>query len=155
MTMLVKPRLAGMILSAINTFPVIAQDDLTWDNLGTLKLGNRIGIIQSDRRWVEGRFAGFSDSGISIRADQLITIRKAKVILVCLRPRARRSLRVIVGTAIGAGAGVLLTATVGQRLRNEGQNVPASAWIAGGAAVGAGVGALRGGRYGAVYLRSQ
>jgi hypothetical protein len=153
--MSIKPELAGMILSTMIAFPAFAQDDLTWDNLATLKLGNRIGIIQSDMRWVEGRFAGFSDSGISIRADQSITIRKGKVILVYRRPRTRRSLRVVIGAAIGVGGGVLLTATVGQRFRNEGQNVPAGTWIAGGAAVGAGVGALSGGRYEAVYLRSQ
>lgn len=152
--MSIKMRLTGTILLAIIALPAIAQNQPTWENLATLKLGNRIGIIQSDMRWVEGQFAGFSDSGISIRADQPITIRKAKVILVYRCPRARRSLRVVIGAAIGVGAGVLLNGTVGQRFRNEGQDVPASAWISGSAAVGAGVGALTGGTFQTVYVRS-
>ena len=56
-------------------------------------------------------------------------------------------MRALIGSAIGVLAGAILTGTVGNRFRNEGQEVPAGLWIAGGAGIGAAVGALAGGGY--------
>lgn len=151
----IKRQLTPAILVAMMAVPAFAWDDRTWDNLATLKPGDRIGAIQSDLKRVEGRFAGFSDSGISIRGDQMATVAKEKVVRVYRRPRTRRSLRVVIGAAIGTGAGVLLNQTAGTRFRNEGQDVPSGAWIAGAAGIGAGIGALSGGGYRTVYQRSK
>jgi hypothetical protein len=148
-------QMAAVILSAIIAAPALAQREHSWANLETLKFGDRIGIIQSDLKRLEGRFAGFSDSGISIRTDQTTTVEKENVVSVYRRPRTRRTLRAVVGAAIGAGVGVLLSRTVGDRFRNEGQEVPSGAWIGGSSAIGAGVGALSGGGYRTVYLRSK
>ena len=71
--------LALLLLSACLASPAFSDDDRSWTNLGQLRPEERIGIIQSDQKRVEGRFAGFSDSGISIRADQVTTVPKANV----------------------------------------------------------------------------
>jgi hypothetical protein len=153
--MSIKLQSAAVILSVIMTAPAYAQDDRNWTNLGTLKSGDRICVIQSDAQRVEGLFVEFSDSGISIRTGQATVIARDRVVRVYRQPRTRRSLRAVVAAAIGVAAGVMLSSTVGQRFRNEGQDNPAAAWIAGGAALGAGVGALTGGGSRTVYRRSK
>ncbi len=153
--MSIKLQAAAVILSVSMASPAFAQDDRNWTNLGTLKSGDRIGVIQSDARRVEGFFVEFSDSGISIRTDQATVIARDRVVRVYRQARTRRSLRAVVGAAIGVAAGVVLSSTVGQRFRNEGQDNPAAAWIASGAAIGAGVGALTGGDSRTVYRRSK
>jgi hypothetical protein len=81
-------------------------------------------------------------------------VSKENVVRVYRRPRATRGIRALIGGAIGAIAGIVLTGTVGERFRNEGLDVPAGAWIAGGAAISAGIGALTGGGYETIYQRS-
>ena len=151
--MSIQRTLALLLFSACITSPAFSDDDRSWTNLGQLRPEERIGVIQSDQKRFEGRFAGFSDSGISIRADQVTTVPKENVIRVYRRPRAGRALRIGVGAAIGLAAGAVLNATVGQRFRNEGKDI-AGALIGGGAAIGAGIGALSGGGNRTIYRRS-
>src|SRR4051812_45346795 len=143
----------AIILAAALAIPAVARDESQWSALTTLKPGARIGIIQADLKRIEGRFENFTDSTLTLRADREIIVPKESVVRVYRRPRTRRSIRAVAGGAIGAIAGAVLTGTVGDRFRNEGQDVPAGAWIAGGAAIGAGVGALTGGGYRTVYRR--
>ena len=96
-----KHRMAAVILAAIIASPAFAGDDRSWANLGTLKPGDRIGVIQSDRKRIEGRFTGFADSGISVRADRETTVPKESVIRVYRRPRMRRPFRAAIGAAFG------------------------------------------------------
>jgi hypothetical protein len=149
-----KSRLSIILLAGLMAVPVFAFDDSSWSGLGRLKPEDRIGIIQADQKRIEGQFAGFSDSGVSIRAGQVTTVPKENVIRVYRRPRVRRGLRIAIGAGIGLAAGAVLSATVGQYLRNEAHDNPAGVWIACGAAAGAGLGALSGGGYQTVYQRS-
>jgi hypothetical protein len=149
-----KRNLTALILAAVFASPTFAGGYTQWDNLRELRRGQRIGVVQSDLTLVEGRFEAFSGSAISLRADREILVEKDKVIRVYRRPRGSRGLRALIGGAIGIAAGIVLTATVGDRYRNEGQDIPAGLWVAGGAGIGAAVGALTGGGYKTVYQRS-
>ncbi len=128
----------ALILAAALAAPALAADHGAWSNLGTLKPGTRIGIIQSDMKRVEGVFEGFTDSGISVRTDRDMNLRKEDVVRVYRRPRVNRPIRIAAGAAIGAVGGVILSRTAGTRFRNEGQDVSDGAFIGGGVGIGAG-----------------
>jgi hypothetical protein len=142
----------ALMLAAVIAVPIFAADSSAWTNLGTLKPGTRIGIVQADMKRVEGSFEGFTDSGISVRTDRDVTLRKEDVVRVYRRPRVSRPVRAAVGAAIGAAGGAILNNTAGARFRNEGQDV-AGAFVGGGVGIGAAIGALSGGGYQTVYRR--
>ena len=146
-------RSAIAILAGVLTLPAFAADSGLWFNLGSLERGERIGIIQSDQKRIEGRFEHFSGSAITLRTSQFVTLPKSDVVRVYRRPRTHRKIRALIGGAVGALAGALLTSTAGDRFRNEGQDVPAGLWIAGASGIGAGIGAATGGGYETVYRR--
>ena len=86
-------RQLALILAAALAGPALAADNSAWTNLSTLKPGTRIGIIQSDMKRVEGFFEGFTESGISVRTDRDVTLRKEEVVRVYRRPRVNRPIR--------------------------------------------------------------
>jgi hypothetical protein len=151
--MLSKPWRAPAILIAVLTLPLFGADKALWSNLGSLKPGDRIGIVRSDQTHIEGRFESFTASAIAVRTDQVVTVANNDVVRVYRRPRISRPWRALIGGAIGVAAGVLLDQTVGTFFRNEGHDVASGAWIAGGAGIGAGIGALTGGGSSTVYQR--
>jgi hypothetical protein len=70
------------------------------------------------------------------------------------RPRLSRTIRTLLGAAIGLGAGAIVNATLGARFANEGRDITAVT-LGGGAAIGAGIGAISGcGRDRLIYQRS-
>jgi hypothetical protein len=142
-----------LILAAALAGPALAADTSSWTNLSALKPGTRIGIVQSDMKRVEGLFEGFTESGISVRTDRDVTLRKEEVVRVYRRPRVNRPIRIAAGAAIGAVGGAILNSTVGTRFRNEGQDLSDAAFIGGGVGIGAAIGALSGGGYHTVYQR--
>ena len=150
-----KRRSAAALLAAVLTLPAFGADISMWSNLEGLRQGDRIGVVRSDQTRIEGRFQGFTEAAVSLRADQILTLPRDNVVRVYRRPRTRRALRALIGGAIGVVAGAVLTNTAGDRFRNEGQDVPAGAWIAGAAGIGAGIGALSGGGYHTVYKRAR
>lgn len=145
---------AAVLLLSLAAPSSFARDNSQWTNLEVLKPGQRIGIVQSNLKRVEGRFERFTESAITLRADQEITVPQENVIRVYRKPRANRTLRAILGAGIGVAGGAILSATAGERFRNEGRDVPAGAIIGGGAGIGAGLGALSGGGYQTIYRRS-
>lgn len=139
---------------ALFEMQAIAMDLSQWDNLGALNPGDRIGIVQMNQKRIEGRYVRTTEDAITIEADQELTVAKQDVVRVYRRPGLRRIHRTIIGAAAGVAAGAILSATVGDRFRNEGASVPAGAWVGGGVAIGAGIGALSGGSYHEIYRRA-
>ena len=148
-------RMTALILLGLALLPGLSGAAASdWATLQALKPGQMIGIIQSDQKRVEGPLEQVTESAITLRTGGEVTVPKENVIRVYRKPRANRLLRVAIGAAIGVAAGAILSGTAGERFRNEGQDVPAAAWIGGGAGMGAGVGALTGGGYQTLYQRS-
>jgi hypothetical protein len=130
-----------------------ASNNADWENVTSLKPGEKVGVIQTNQKRVEGRFQFATESGITIRADREITVPKTEVVRVYRHGGHSRTTKALIGAAIGVAAGGILYGTVGDRFRNEGQDVSAGLWIGGGAGIGAGIGALLGGHDQTLYRR--
>ena len=100
---------AAILLLCITAPASFGQDVSQWQNLGRLKPGQSIGVIQSDLKRVEGRFENVTESGITLRANEVVTVPQEKVIRVYRKPRVKRVFRAAVGTGIGAVVGAILT----------------------------------------------
>ena len=144
--------LASSLLVAF-AWPGWAADDSKWTGVQSLRPGDRIGIIQSNQKRVEGEFRNATESSVTIQADRETTIAQDDVIRVYRRPHVSRSMRALIGGAVGLAGGAVVNATAGERFRNEGGDITAGALL-GGAAIGAGIGAITGGGYKTVYRKT-
>jgi hypothetical protein len=132
----------------------LAADSEDWAKVQSLREGDRIGIIRADMKRVEGSFVGASESSIVILGDAQMTLSKDDVVRVYQRRKVGRLGRSAIGAAVGVAAGAIVNATLGERFRNEGRDLGTVAVYGGGAAIGAGLGALSGGGDDTVYRRS-
>ena len=143
---------AAILAATVFSVSAAAKQD-EWTSLNKLRPGDQIGLIQTDQRRLNGRFQSANESSITLLMDREVTVQKADVLRLYRRSGLSRLTRALIGAAAGIAAGAILTATVGQRFTNEGQDTPAAAWIAGGVGVGAGVAALTGSGYKTIYAR--
>jgi hypothetical protein len=132
-----------------------AEDASQWSSVQSLRKGDRVGVIQADRKRVEGRFESATDARITLGADQEISLEKAQVVRVYRPARHGRVFGVVVGGAIGVAAGGVADGTLGQRFRNEIDRPARGLMTAGGGAVGAGIGAAVTGGYRTIYQRAK
>jgi hypothetical protein len=145
-------KIAVLLLAAQAGF---AQDTSQWSSVQSLRKGDRVGVIRSDRKRVEGRFESATDARIIVQADQLVTLEKREVVRVYRPARHSRVFGLVLGGAIGVAAGGVADGTLGQRFRNEGDSPARGLITAGGAAAGAGIGAAVTGGYRTVYQRAK
>jgi hypothetical protein len=150
--MTLRLKIAVLLLTAQAGF---AEDASQWSRVQSLRKGDRVGVIQTDRKRVEGRFESATDARITLQADQLITLEKAEVVRVYRPARHGRGFGVVLGGAIGVAAGGVAVGTIGQRFRNEGDSPERGLITAVGGAVGAGIGAAVTGGYRTVYQRAK
>lgn len=131
------------------------QDTSQWSSVQALRKGDRIGVIQADRKRVEGRFESATDARITLQADQLITLEKTGVVRVYRPARHGRVFGAVLGGAIGVAAGGVTDGTLGQYFRNESDGPARGLITAAGGAAGAGIGAAVTGWYRTVYQRTK
>jgi len=143
--------MAALVLAAASL--VSAADTADWGNLRELKKGERIGVIRSDMKRIEGKFESATETAIVVMDDQPVTLSKESVVRVYRRPRMNRGIRTVVGAAIGTAAGAVVDGTLGAYMRNESSGPDAGLITGLGAAAGAGVGAASGGGYRTIYQR--
>jgi hypothetical protein len=129
----------------------LAQDTSQWSSVLMLRKGDRVGVIQTNRKRVEGRFESATDARITLLAQQQITLEKAEVVRVYRPARHSRVFGAVLGGAIGVAAGGVADGTVGQYFRNETGGTPKGLITAAGGAAGAGIGAAVTGGYRTVY----
>jgi uncharacterized protein YcfJ len=132
-----------------------AEDTSQWSGVQSLRKGDRVGVIQADRKRVEGRFESATDARITLRADQEISLEKAQVVRVYRPARHSRVFGAVVGGAIGVAAGGVTDATLGLRFRNEGAGPERGLITAVGGVAGAGIGAAVTGGYRTIYQRAK
>jgi hypothetical protein len=97
-----------MVLLAL---PALAQTT-SWENLRQLNPGQKIVVVQRDRKSFTGSFAGVSNDSVSLNAREgSKTVARANVLRVS-RHGGKRSRNALIGAAIGGGAGLAVGATV-------------------------------------------
>ncbi len=136
----------------------LAQDpkqDAQWTNVQALRKGDRVGVIQSNQKRVEGTFDSATADRITLQADQQITVEKSDVVRVYRPARHSRVFGLVVGGAIGVAGGAVVDGTVGQYLRNEHPGPAQGVITAIGGGAGAGIGAAVTGGYRTVYRRAK
>ena len=139
----------GIVLSALVPglgFAQTAQD--SWDNLKTLRVGEKIQVVDQRLKSLTGTFVGVTEEAISFQVGQdSVTVQREDVLRVTCRERSRRGRNALIGLGIGAAAGaagmvIALEKTTNGPVYYDGE---AAAQIASGAilvgGIGAGVGA--------------
>jgi len=121
----------------------------SWGNLQQLRAGQRIEVVQMNLKSLQGTFLSFSEEAISLRVGKdEVGVQREEVFRVSLRKKSKRLRNVLIGLAIGAGAGVAAVEICAQASSGFspclGQDFRAIAYavlVPVGGAVGAGVGA--------------
>jgi hypothetical protein len=129
---------------------LLAADPSQWSAIRELKHGDRVGVIQTDMKRIEGRFDSATDDAITVDG---VSVPKDRVVRVYRRPKLNRVARIVIGGALGAAAGGVVDGTFGTYLRNEAHGPGAGAITAISAGVGAAIGAGTGGSNHTIYRK--
>ncbi len=87
--------------------PQAAAVETGWSNLQQLRVGQRIEVVDTNLKKLKGTFLSFSEEAISLRVKkQEVAVQREDVFRVSLREKSKRLRNVLIGLAIGAGAGV-------------------------------------------------
>jgi len=105
------------MVAALAASGVFGADLANWKNLDALKAGDRVGVIQGNQKRLEGRFEAVTDAGITVDSK---TIAKDRVVRIYRPDGMNRGTRALIGAAVGAAVGVVITQTAGRRFANEG-----------------------------------
>ena len=131
-----------ILLIAPARTPAQSSED-SWDNLGQLRPGQRIEVVDMKLNSRHGAFTGYSEEAISLRTGQNeVAIPRADVLSVKNRKSSHRGRNALLGLVIGAAGGLAVGAVVGATFHEEGETgVFVLVFTPIGAGVGAGVGA--------------
>ncbi len=111
-----------------------------WNNLQQVRAGQRIEVVDTNLKKYKGTFLSFSEEAISLRVKkQEVGVQREDVFRVSLRGSPKRSTSALVGAAIGALAGLALSAVAPETECGRGCMMGMATVM--GAGVGAGVGA--------------
>ncbi len=96
--------------------PQAAADETGWSNLQQLRVGQKIEVVDTNLKKYKGTFLSFSEEAISLRVKkQEVAVQREDVFRVSLRGKSKRLRNVLIGMAIGAGAGAALAAAENSR----------------------------------------
>ncbi len=134
--------LAALILAPHMTLAQAVPDD--WDNIGRLKAGRRIQVVDMKLKATEGRFLRYSDAGIVVRTHAgEVLIPRANVFSIKDRESSHRGRNTLIGLGAGAAAGLTIGAIKGKTYHETGETpVFVAVWTPIGAGIGAAVGAV-------------
>ena len=120
----------------------------SWDSLKQLRPGEKIEVVDKSMKSFGGHFVAVSEEAITLKVGKKQeSVERAKVVRVSVRDTSHRTRNMLIGTAIGAGAGLAIAIPVGLLCSNEGNcrdtgGAGAAVVVAGLGAAGAGLGAV-------------
>jgi hypothetical protein len=147
-------RTVGLLVSLVGPPLILAQSALdSWDNLGQIRTGQKIEVVDTKMKPVQGNFVSYSEESILLRLGQdQMSMPRASVVSVKNREGPRRARNAWLGMAIGAAGGAVIGAIAGKTYHEEGETgVFMLVWTPIGAGIGAGVGAALPSRQVTIY----
>ena len=140
----------GSIVLAGQLLAQTAQD--SWGNLRQLQAGEKIEVVDMKLKSFKGTFLSFSEEVISVRVKQDdVVIERAKVLRVTDREHSKRGRNMILGLAIGAGAGAAILAALPGEGSSSAEEAIRAAVVPIGAGAGLGMGAALPRGYRTIY----
>jgi len=121
----------------------------SWDNLKQLHPGQKIEVVDSGMKSFRGPFVSVSEEAITLQVGKSQEfIERAKVVRVSVRDTSHRTRNMMIGAAVGVGAGLALTIPLEIQQSNEGNSLAgAMAGVTAGlGGAGLGLGAIPGNR---------
>jgi hypothetical protein len=80
-----------------------------WRSLESVRVGDKIRVVQTDSKAWKGRFLALSEEAISLRVNgNAMTIERPKVLRVESREKNKRLRNALIGMAIGGGIGLAI-----------------------------------------------
>jgi hypothetical protein len=118
-----------------------SQDN--WDNLKELRTGQKIEVVDTNMKTLNGAFVSASDQAISVRTGKgEESILRANVVRVSVRDNSHRSRNMLLASGVVGGIALIPSAILLTQQSNEGNSCGACvaaivAGFGGGAALGA------------------
>ena len=97
----------GLLWSAllVSTLPAPAQQ--SWENLGQLRVGEKIQVVDQKLKSLTGTFRYLSEEAITLQVGgNVVAVERAGVYRVTSQQRSKRGRNALMGAAIGAAAGL-------------------------------------------------
>ena len=124
------------------------RDEHRWENLESLRMGQRLEVTTTKLRTVQGTYLNSSEAAIRLKAPEgEITVTREEVFRVKSQ-EGKRKQNILVGVVVGALAGVALGAVADYKDDVDGSDPGSNNGKLGGSAVGAGIGAGIGSLFG-------
>ena len=140
-------RLRRLLVASCMFVPglVVAQPVLdSWENLGQLRVGQKVEVVDAKMKPLRGRFVGYSGEAVRLLVGKdEVSVDRSNVVSIKNREGPRRARNAWLGLGIGAGVGAVVGLIQGKTYHEEGETgVFMLVWTPIGAGVGAGVGAM-------------
>ena len=154
-------RAGAIAITLLQTAMLMAGDDNlnNWQNLQKLTAGQSVEVAKAGGVPIKGDFVSFADQSITVRRKQNITLARAEVARVKVRPPGGRKW-IWIGSLVGGGAGAGIGAGIGEHLATESGGdyrglKPAITGVSAGigALTGAVIGSFVAGRHTTIYQR--
>ena len=153
--------ITGLMLMAAGL--VMGASPQGWDSVQALHEGDRVGIVRADMKRIEGRFEAATRESVVIRTEdsthQQLTVAKGEVVRVYKRAKVNRWKRALIGAGAGAAGGAIFDGATGDKNRFDCmcafREYQRTVFYAGGAVIGAAVGAASGGGDETLYRRPE
>lgn len=131
-----------LILGAIPAALFAQPAEDSWERLGQIRTGQRIEVVTSRMKSVQGTFLGFTEQSISIKGSpDEVSIPRAEVVSIRNKETDHRKRNVLLGLAIGAAGGLAAGVIRGATYHEEGET---GVFVMVATPIGAGIGAAVG-----------
>jgi hypothetical protein len=143
-------RLIGIVVLLVS-YPHLASGQASpdsWDNLKELRPGQKIQVVDSKMKTLNGPFVSVSDESITLQVGKSEqSVARAEVVRVSVRDTSHRTRNMLLGSGIAGGIAIAATVVPLAISANEGGSCGVCvAAIAAGFGGGAALGAIPGSR---------